>query len=331
MNDIHELVKAKMDSTSVWKTAAQLLVFACLVLLPGVPAQSQTPQRKSFEQNRFESSGPVRDLTMADAHYRLGLENMHEPSNSDRAIEHLEKAVELDKANGEYHYMLAEAYMANFQSAGLVRMPFLAPKVKAQLELAVQCDPGSTAYREALVNYYVYAPGILGGGYQKAHEQAAEISKIDSYLGMLAHAGVYAGEGESERAADLYKKAIYSRPASWQAYHHFGNYYLDLGEIDAAITMFKKYVEVAPDQAESHYQLGRAYQQKRMYAETITAFQNALGKDPSRTPLVFRIAQLHEFMGSKALAREQYQRYLSMVPSGRAADDARVKIRELPH
>jgi tetratricopeptide (TPR) repeat protein len=186
-------------------------------------------------------------------------------------------------------------------------------------------------YREALVNYYAFAPAILGGSYQKAHEQANEISKIDSYMGMLAHAGVYAEEGESDKAVNLYKKAIYSRPSSWQAYHHFGNYYLGIREIDAAIMMFKKYVEVAPDQAESYYQLGHAYQQKRMYDEAIAAFQETLERDPSRTPLVFRIAQLYEFKGNKALAREQYQRYLSMVPSGRAADDARVKIRELGH
>ena len=266
---------------------------------------------------------------MADAFFRLGVENLHEPSNSDRAIEHLEKAVGLDDSNAEYHYMLAEAYMANFQYAGLLRMPFIASKVRTQLELAVKCDPGSTVYREALVNYYVFAPAILGGSYQKAHEQANEISKIDPYIGILAHAGVYAEEGEDDKAVNLYKKSIYSRPASWQAYHHFGNYYLSIHEIDAAIMMFKKYIEVAPDQAESYHQLGQAYQQKRMYDEAITAFQKALERDPSRTPLVFRIAQLYEFRGNRTLAREQYQRYLSMVPGGRAADDARVKIREL--
>lgn len=289
----------------------------------------QELKQKPVEQKRFESETIAKDIRMADAFYRLGVENLHEPSNSDRAIEHLEKAVELDESNAEYHFMLAEAYMAKFQYAGLVRMPFIAPKVRTQLELAVNLDPRSTAYREALVNYYVFAPAILGGSFKKAREQAGEIAKIDSYMGLLAYAGVFAEEGESEKAENLYKKAIYSRPASWQAYQHFGAYYLGIHEIDAAIVMFKKYVEVAPDQAESYHQLGQAYQQKRMYEEAITAFQKTLERDPSRTPLVFRIAQLYEFRGNKALAREQYRRYLSMVPSGRAADDARVKIREL--
>ena len=325
------IVKRKRESMSVRPTAARLLASACALLLLSVPTQSQSLRQKPLEQKRFESEIIANDFRMADAFYRLGVENLQEPSNSDRAVEHLEKAVELDESNAEYHYMLAEAYMANFQYAGLVRMPFIAPKVKTQLELAVKCDPGSTVYREALVNYYVFAPAILGGSYQKAHEQANEIWKIDSYMGMLAHAGVYAEEGESDKAVTLYRKAIYFRPASWQAYHHFGNYYLGVHEIDAAIMMFKKYVEVAPDQAESYHQLGQAYQQKRMYDEAIAAFQKTLERDPSRTPLVFRIAQLYEFRGNKALAREHYQRYLSMVPSGRAADDARVKIRELGH
>ena len=306
----------------------RLVLSACLVLLSSVYTRSQSLH---MNQKRFENSTVLRDATMAGAYYRLGVENLHEPSNTDRAVEHLEKAVELDETNAEYHYMLAEAYTANFEYAGLVRMPFIAPKVKSQLELAVKCNPGSTVYREALVNYYVFAPAILGGSYQKAHEQSDEITRIDPYVGMLAHAGVYAEEGESGKAVNLYKKAIYSRPGSWEAYHHFGSYYFGIGELDAAIVMFKKYVEVAPEQAESHYQLGRAFQQKRMYPETIQSFQKSLELDPSRTPLVFRIAQLYEFMGNKVLAREEYQRYLSMVPGGRAADDARVKIRELAH
>jgi len=322
------LVRRKRNSVVVRSAARRYVLSVCMVLLSSVCAQSQSLQ---MDQKRFENSPILRDAAMAGAYYKLGVENLHEPSNSDRAIEHLEKAVELDESNGEYHYMLAEAYMANFEYAGLVRMPFLAPKVKSQLELAVKCDPISTVYREALVNYYVFAPAILGGSYQKAHEQSDQIARIDTYLGMLAHAGVYAGEGEGDKAEQLYRKAIYSRPGSWQAYHHFGNYYVGIGDLDAAIVMFKKYAEVAPDQAESHYQLGRAFQQKRMYPETIRSFQKALELDPSRTPLVFRIAQLYEFMGNRALAHEEYQHYLSMVPSGRAADDARVKIRELAH
>ena len=316
---------------SVQKAAAKflLLPIAILLLLPFVDVKTQGFCQTLRQQNRVRNDGTIRESNLAGAYYHLGVGNLREPSNSDRAIEQLEKAVELDDVNAEYHYMLAEAYMANYQSAGIFRMPLIAPKVKEQLELAVKLGPDSARYREALMQYYIFAPGIFGGSYQRAHNQATEISKLDPYLGMLAHASIFAEEGETEKALNLYRKAIASRPSAWQAYHHFGVYYLGIHEVDQAIAMFRKYSEVAPDQADSYNQLGKAYQLKRMYAEAIAAFQKALEKDPSLTPLVFRIAQLYEFKGNRDLAREQYQRYLSMVPSGRAADDARVKIREL--
>lgn len=316
---------------SVQRAAVRFLILpvAILLLSPFVDVNARAFGQKLQQQNRVQNDRTIREPGLAGAYYHLGVGNLNEPSNSDRAIEQLEKAVELDDHQAEYHYMLAEAYMANYQSAGIFRMPLIAPKVKEQLELAVKLGPDSARYREALMQYYIFAPGIFGGSYQKAHDQAMEISKLDPYLGMLAHASVFAEEGETEKALNLYRKAIATRPSAWQAYHHFGVYYLGVHEIDQAVAMFKRYSEVAPDQADSYNQLGKAYQLKRMYTEAIAAFQKALEKDPSLTPLVFRIAQLYEFKGNRDLAREQYQRYLSMVPSGRAADDARVKIREL--
>lgn len=318
---------------SIQRNTAQVLKLVCMLLLlaPLVDVRSQALKQKFPQERRLNDEGIPRELNVADAYYHLGVENLREPSNSDRAIENLEKAVELDDMNAEYHYMLAEAYMANFQYAGLFRMPFVAPKVKAQLELAVQYGPCSPLYREALIQYYVFAPAIFGGSYRKAHEQADAIATIDPYLGMLAHAGVYSEEGEDEKALSLFRRAMHVRPAAWQAYQRLGALYLNNQEIDEAIKMFTKYVDVAPDHADSYNQLGQAYQQKRMYDEAIAEFERALQLDPSLTPLVFRIAQLHEFKGNKSLARDHYQRYLSMVPSGRAADDARVKIRELAH
>ena len=302
---------------------------ALLILIPQANASAQGLFQRTPSPRRYQHEVLSTDARVADGYYRLGVENLRDPSNSDRAVEHLERAVELDETNAEYHYMLAEAYMSNYQLAGIVRMPFIAPKVKSHLELAVKYSPRTIEYREALAQYYAMAPAILGGNYQRAYEQANEITKLDPYLGLLAQAGIYAEEGEGEKALTAYKKAMRMRPEAWQAYQQLGTHYLSLQEIDQAIEMFKRYVEVAPSHAESYHHLGRAYQQKRMYSDAIISFQRALDKDPSITPLVFRIAQLYEFQGNVHQARDYYQRYLSMVPSGRAADDARVKVKEL--
>jgi tetratricopeptide (TPR) repeat protein len=292
-------------------------------------ASAQGMIQKLSEQRRFDDDSYLREKKAADVYYRLGVENLREPSTSDFAVEQLSRAIELDETNAEYHYQLAEAYLSNFEYVSLYQKPFIALKVKAQLDLAVQYDPSSIRYREALIQYLVFAPGILGGSYAKAHEQADEIARKDSYLGILAHAGIFSEEGEGERSLSLYRKAMRSQPKAWEAYQRLGTHYLNIRETDDAIAMFRKYVEVAPEQSNGYNCLGQAYQQKRMYAEAIAEFQNALEKDPSLAHLVFRIAQLYEFNGAKNLARDHYQRYLSMIPRGRAADDAREKIRLL--
>jgi tetratricopeptide (TPR) repeat protein len=303
-----------------------------LLILPvfvgsALEASAQESKPGFYEQRRVDDETFSNEKRIADAYCHLGIENLRESSNSDIAVEQLSKAVELDETNAEYHYHLAEAYRENFEYASIFRKPFIATKVKTQLELAVQCDPSSVQYREALIQYYIFAPGILGGSYEKAHEQANIIARKDSYLGMLAHAGIYSEEGESQRSLELYKKAMFAHPASWEAYHRLGVHYLNIQEPDESIPLFRKYIEVAPDQANGYQCLGEAYQQKRMYGEAIAAFRTALEKDPSLAALVFRVAQLYEFKGAKTSALEHYQRYLSMVPRGRAADDAREKIR----
>jgi tetratricopeptide (TPR) repeat protein len=308
---------------------ASRIAITLALVLSALDASAQGTRQKLFESRRFEDESTDVEKIVAEGYFHLGIESLREPSNSDRAVEQFSKAIELDETNAEYHYQLAEAYLSNFEYAKLLQMPFIAPKVRSHLELAVQYDPSSIRYREALIQYYVVAPGILGGSYEKAHGQADEIARRNSYLGMLAHAGIFSEEGEGERSLSLYQKAMRAQPKSWEAYHRLGVHYLNVQESDDALAMFRKYIDVAPEQADGYNCLGQAYQQKRMYAEAISAFQKALEKDPSLAHLVFRIAQLYEFKGVKNLARDHYQRYLSMIPRGRAADDAREKIRLL--
>jgi len=305
------------------------LTLALCMVYSTLNASVDEAKKKLPERRSFETASISNEKKAADGYYRLGVENLREPSTSDFAVEQLGKAIELDKTNAEYHFQLAEAYLANFEYSHLLQKPFIAPKVKTHLELAVLYDPSSVRYREALIQYYVYAPGIFGGSYKKAHEQADEIAQRDSYLGMLAHAGIFSEEGEGERSLTLYKKALRSQPKSWEAYHRLGMHYLTAQETDEAIDMFRKYVDLAPEQANGYNVLGQAYQQKGMYAEAIVAYQKALEKDPSLAHLVFRIGQLCEFKGMKNPALENYQRYLSIVPRGHAAEDAREKIRLL--
>jgi Tfp pilus assembly protein PilF len=266
---------------------------------------------------------------LAEEHFRLGLAYLNSPESSEKAVEHLEKAATLNRSNAEYHFKLADAYARDFSYANILRKPFLAARVRDELELAVRFNPSSIEYREGLIQYYVLAPAILGGSYARAREEANAMSAYDPYFSLLAHANINAEMGDHQRATTLFMRAIAMRPTTWQAYQRFGTYCINIQEFDLAIRQFKVYVSLRPDTAASHENLASAFVRKRMYDEAIASYLRAFEVDARQNALLFRIAQLHEFKGSAKGAIEYYSQYIASASSGRLADDARMRIAEL--
>jgi len=267
--------------------------------------------------------------SLAEEHFQLGLAYLNSPGSSEKAVEHLEKAAALNRGNAEYHFKLAEAYASDFSYANILRKPFLAVRVRDELELAVRFNPSSIEYREGLIQYYIMAPAILGGSYARARAEANAMSTFDPYFSLLAHANINAEEGDHESATALFMRAIAMRPTNWQGYQRFGAYCVNIQEIDRAIQQFKVYVSLKPDTAASHEILASGFVRKRMYDEAIASYLRAYEVDASQNALLFRIAQLHEFRGSVKDAAAFYAQYIASAPSGRLADDARARIAEL--
>jgi tetratricopeptide (TPR) repeat protein len=76
-----------------------------------------------------------------------------------------------------YHLWLGRAYGYAALEAHILRQPFLALKVKQHFEKAVELNPDNIPAREDLREYYLQAPGILGGSEAKAKQQTDEIEK----------------------------------------------------------------------------------------------------------------------------------------------------------
>ena len=122
--------------------------------------------------------------TDASGPYYLG-RLAYERQRYDQAIAWLEKAVQLDSRNADRHRWLGRAYGQQAQQARGEAF-FLARKVKPHLERAVELDPGNTAARFDLMEFYLQAPLFLGGDPAKAAAQAAEIAKRDAAAGREA-------------------------------------------------------------------------------------------------------------------------------------------------
>src|SRR5450759_2400121 len=93
----------------------------------------------------------------------------------DRAESSCRKAALLDPDNSRFHLWLGRVYGEKADRANFLAAAGLAGKVRGEFERAVQLDPKDVDARLDLAEFYLAAPGIVGGGEQKAREQARSI------------------------------------------------------------------------------------------------------------------------------------------------------------
>src|SRR5579864_792529 len=90
----------------------------------------------------------------------------------DRGIAACERARNLDPQKSLYHLWLGRIYGEKADRAGFLSAAGLAKKVRTEFERAVELNPADAAARTDLAEFYIEAPGIVGGGKDKARAQA---------------------------------------------------------------------------------------------------------------------------------------------------------------
>ncbi len=108
----------------------------------------------------------------------------------DRAESSCKKAVALDPDNSRFHLWLGRVYGEKASRANFLSAARLATKVRGEFERAVQLNPKDVEARLDLAEFYLAAPGVMGGGEQKAREQARYIAAVNPgtrTLGLRPH------------------------------------------------------------------------------------------------------------------------------------------------
>ena len=97
----------------------------------------------------------------------------------DQAAKDCEQAVTLDGRSSDDHLWLARALGAQASRASFLSAFKLAKRVRAEFEEAVRLDPRSAEALADLGDYDYTAPGVVGGGIDKAEGVAAQMDRID--------------------------------------------------------------------------------------------------------------------------------------------------------
>jgi tetratricopeptide (TPR) repeat protein len=242
----------------------------------------------------------------------------------------MERSVALEEGNAEYHLWLGRAYGSQAIRASVLKQPALARKVKREFERASQLDPDNLEARFGLIEYYLRAPGILGGSLKKADEQAREIRKRDPLQGYRAYGRLAEQRKDFDQALREYGRAAAEFPEKAEPSYWMGAVHGRNGEYATAFAVYEKLLEKDSGQLVACYQIGQlaavSGQQLERGEECLKLYLQRDPKpdEPSLASAHYRLGLLYDKKGSRELARREYLAALEIEP---ARSDARKALK----
>lgn len=169
-----------MDLHIVRKVVVRLFAFAIAL---GSVALASDLSRAREVYNRTEYKEALQILSdtkeVRDASsFELEGRCWYQVGDFKRAIAAFEKAAQMDPSNSSYANWLGRAWGRRAETSNPLVAAGYASKARNYFEKAVQLNPKDKQAVNDLFTYYLEAPGILGGGIEKASE-LAERSKAN--------------------------------------------------------------------------------------------------------------------------------------------------------
>jgi tetratricopeptide (TPR) repeat protein len=137
-----------------------------------------------------------------------------------------QKAVRLDGGVARYHRQLAEVQGVMAQHAGVFQQLMLARTFRKEIDAALKLDPRDAQALRDLLEYYLLAPGIVGGDPKKAETMAQQIAAIDAAEGFLAKARIAEFRKDQGQMEAMLRRAAEVRPPSYKALMALASFYL---------------------------------------------------------------------------------------------------------
>lgn len=157
----------------------------------------------------------------------------------DDAIKDCEHSVQAVPGNSDYHMWLGRAYGEKADRVSFVRAYKMAKLIRAEFETAASLDPKSGEALSDLGQYYLEAPGFLGGGHNKAEGVAAQ---LDAFAPDRAHdlrARIAERKKDYPDAEREFQARIAASPRPAEAWMDLGAFYYRRERLDAMTTTLK--------------------------------------------------------------------------------------------
>lgn len=227
------------------------------------------------------------------------------------------RAIDLNATVSDYHSWMGNALGRQAQSAGKLKQARLARRAKKSWDKAVELDPANLDARQSLIQFYLQAPGFMGGSTKKAQEQADAILEYNVRRGHSAWGDVHWHEKAYDEAAQAYRAALDAEPSFRGSYYQLARFYRSRQQFDKGIAVFYELLALDSTQANVYYQIGTYHQQAEAYGDALEAFETMLELDSDSWYARYQIGRTAALSGQFLdQGQASLEAYLQHTPEG---------------
>jgi tetratricopeptide (TPR) repeat protein len=191
------------------------LRFTLILLVAGALGSAQTLEQAEelYQHTDYAGSLALLNKTTADSatNFLIGRDYLMQ-GELKKATEFLLKASQEQPNSSELVDWLGRAYGKRAETSNLIAAPGWATKARQAFERAVELDPKNRDALSDIFDYYLNAPGFMGGGYQKAMAVAEKTAEIDPPEGFYEKAKLAQKRKEFNTAEVHLREAVQAAP-----------------------------------------------------------------------------------------------------------------------
>lgn len=274
-----------------------------------------------------------------EVNYLLAVLSLRE-GNYDDAIDYLDAAIDVEENNPKYYNMLGNAYGMKAQNSGVFKAAFAAPKAKSSWEKALEMKPDFLNAKQALFQYYLRAPGIMGGDEQKAKEIAENMLTTHPALGhnnlatyyLVIEENMEKVEHELQQSMQVDSTdTLFSliNQGNVQLLNTIGYHFLGNDTPQKSKKFFKQAIDLSPNTANPYDSMGDYYVAIDKYDSALVYYEKALQQNPEFNASKFNKGKMLEKLGHKDEAIAVYKELVKDNSDGRYGEQAADRLDEL--
>jgi tetratricopeptide (TPR) repeat protein len=258
----------------------------------------------------------------------------------DDAIDFLDVAIEGDENNAEYYFMLGRAYAMKAQNSGAITAAFAAPKIKSNWVKTLELDPEHIAAKWGLFQFYINAPGVVGGDDEEAKKLADDLAENDPPRGYNMLAFYYAVVDENMVEADkaLAKSMTYDSDeetrrivlnSNTNLLNRLGYQFLGQEDYVNSHKYFKWAIRLRPDFENPYDSMGDYFSAVAQYDSALIYYEKALTIRSDFSVSKYNKGLMLEKLDKKDQAIATYRDLIEKDPESNYADQATDRLEEL--